>query len=286
MTKSVKEKERLSSIRDYKSKGIPVPAELLKIKLLFRRSMIEETEPDYKIPKNHYKKTYLIHPYTTYFKDNINRLMADIANKIEIYDFKIKAKIINSTKNNEKFIILDVLVFNSKEYLGYLTLNKLDHWNYKSHFSHYIPLMNEGLKNDSKIKPIVYPCKLQMSYFDIMPRRLRLHYKKPYNQIFEILERVNIFMEELKLRKYNTNKRKCNIVGNNFIIGKDLEMFNCQVINSVFQYFEFKSLEKFSEIDIVKMLISFKHVDLNIPDEDLIIENIEKIKNLIHLNDY
>ena len=51
------------------------------------------------------------------------------------------------------------------------------------------------------------------------------------------------------------------------------------------QYY-IQNIEEANEIDIIKMLIHFRCINLDIDEKDLKLENIEDIKDYIRLNNY
>ena len=50
--------------------------------------------------------------------------------------------------------------------------------------------------------------------------------------------------------------------------------------------YETDSIKNTTEIDILKVFIALGCIEINIPEEDLIMENIETIKNMIRLSNY
>ena len=275
MTKSVKEKERLSSIRNYKSKGIPVPAELLKIKIRFWKSRFKEdnTNRDF---------LNLVEPCKKYFKTNINRLMFEIANKIEIYNFKIEIFVRTGIKKE-----VNVYVYNNNKYLGLLSLGEPYESSIDTNFSNFIPLDNNLSINNDKISNILNACELIICQYDMRKGQLRLRYNKTYFKALKIFNSINTFLKDLDLEKYAVIHMHMNSIYRNFFVfGKDINIVNFSYIKNVPRYYKYPSLDIFSEIEVVKMLINLKHIEIDISDEELIIENIDRIKNLIRLNNY
>ena len=114
MTKSTKEKDRLKKIRILEYQGLPITADLIKIKMTYRiNSLGKEGSGRLCLYTNKFIRSYL----SEYLKKRMPFLMNNVANSIKKYKFKIcfETKIVEQTKGNLIYFSMILLDNKGKE---------------------------------------------------------------------------------------------------------------------------------------------------------------------------
>lgn len=283
MTKSVKEKERLAKIRECQFNDIPIPAELLKVKIL-----------EIKLSRNFCKRNKTVHNYDFFvkkfklnFKQYVNKYIVYIANQMQIYEFKIRimpyfydAKI--PTQDNLPCITLFIKDFKNR-YFGYLImsehikLNKYDTYDgynfFPCVFSNELKTLDQKSQEDMSM---LY-CKIQFeeSFF---ARKISVYKnRKFYDDISKLMITKNKFLQDIGMPFSESKPLKLF-----FHISKEINI--SWIANN--KRYETYSIKNITEIDILKVFIGLGCIEINIPEEELIMKNIETIKNMIRLSNY
>lgn len=275
MTKSVKEKARLAKIKECNSLGIPVPSECFKFSISFIKN---------KRDKNVKRRLdrlqvvidnafWSIEPSISFIKENIEDLILGPLRQIGIYDVKIKLLSYYHIKERRVYVNIKIIPNTKNKVLGIILGRNTN--GYDSHcdcYSSYINFPESFVDKIQDIKPMNNLLS-ELRFWIVDDIKI---YKKLYfcNKIIQTNSIYNNFLNELKIE----NDRNISFYAN-----KDKLSFNDHHEGESYHY---PPIDVFTELDIVKMLIHFKIIDLSIPDDELIIENLPEIKNLIKMSTY
>lgn len=307
MTKSIKEKTRQQKIREHILNGSPVPAELLKIQISYHNKYLKcfsitfnenfihpknktnkRLTPDEKIIIDSiYNANWLKANLNNHVKDLIINKIVDIANSIKIYDFKVNALIIAHKDDR----------FSFDYYFGCrLQLFVTDFRN------NIIGQLHFELEDDDIIE-IIEQQKLNFIDFSKSPSTIL----KILFSDFKTAENFLILNSHYKFRNFQNDSLKSEIKKINNIV----ENMSCYIKNlnrasskiKVTNLIEFQqsyyqaqtytsfllSIYIYSEcykLDFFKNLVKNGFLDINIPEEELVLENIDYIQSMFELLKY
>lgn len=274
MTKSVKEKDRLAKIRECKLNGIPVPSNLIKIKIFHRK----HTKRAWKNVFNKERLNFLYnnsHIHTlarSYVEKHIHNFLANIANQLDIYTFKVLIVVTRVERTKELFIKLWLLNERKKD-LGnlFLSTESLPEFSYSETLSPYI--CNYDGEENEKITIDDELCQLMIMEYNFKKYFSRFKNDKFHAIISNFMQMQNKFLLDTKTESELITT---------FIVEKQIG----SVWKDETKQYYIQNIEEANEIDIIKMLIHFRCINLDIDEKDLKLENIEDIKDYIRLNNY
>lgn len=252
-----KDQERVNQITKHNLEGTPVPAELFNIGVQIKKNYL------YMSAKN--RESCL-----TYFKKCVNPYIVDIGNSLKIYDMKIFLVIRNAILDADNFNVFALLYDDKDNMLGTLTY-------YDIQDNEHISSTKFNLNSfSSKMSPSE-PKSIFLSFInrDINNSIQSFENNSSLEKVDNIVNSYYHFLKELDLKIEDEISLE---------IGKDFKLFCTHYITTPIKY-DF-DIDNFCETDIVRMLIFFKHITIQLVEEDLIPENIDEIKNLIKMNIY
>lgn len=252
-----REQKRLIKINQHHLDGTPVPAELFNIGLQIKKNYL------YMSAKN--RESCL-----TYFKNCVNPYIVDIGNSLKIYDMKIFLVIRNAILDADNFNVFALLYDDKDNMLGTLTY-------YDIQDNEHISSTKFNLNSfSSKMSPSE-PKSIFLSFInrDINNSIQSFENNSSLEKVDNIVNSYYHFLKELDLKIEDEISLE---------IGKDFKLFCTHYITTPIKY-DF-DIDNFCETDIVRMLIFFKHITIQLAEEDLIPENIDEIKSLIKMNIY
>jgi len=300
MTKSIKEKARLTAIRNRISDNTDITPELLKIKISFSvfgknaKNKQNRVEFSKKIYKTFLNPAWLRSHLADVFKHNIQNRLLNIAKNLEIYEFKINIIFfINTTKQEAS---LGLLLFDKKKRLiGNLCLNQID-----------LPLVNCTIKYDLN-NPITSEILNNLIAFknnELNYYRNRMNTKAI--NIYSKHYRNNILFRKINSTKflycYYLKDPKTALFCNNTI--KEMELkdtprlcffvsntIDCEISHYCDDIFEpnhtsyIKDIEKYTNMNFLKTLKELNIIKIDI-SENLTNENLDEFEQLVKLNNY
>lgn len=288
MTKSVKEKERLGKIKECQLNGIPVPAELLKVKIMEIKGKNGK-----KTFRNRYKKKkrvneydFLLNNFKSNLKKYINKYIVDIANQIEVYEFEIRAMIyLNDPEVLTQIQIPYITLFinHKNKNFGYLTmeenqeLDKYETYNGYNFFPCVFSNELQILDQKSQEYMTIFSCEFQFEESSFSKRFSIYKNKRFYHDISKLIITRKKFLSDIQISFKEPKPLKLF-----FHVSKEISV--CWSAND--KRYETCSIKNITEIDILKVFIGLGCIEINIPEEELIMKNIETIKNMILLSNY
>lgn len=308
MTKSIKEKTRQQKIREHVLNGSPVPAELLKIKIsydtknfnkyssLFRSSIlvspknnnkIELTTDELALVQTVYNSNWLKNNLNHSLKEIILLKISDIANSLKIYNLHVNA-LFFIQKNNSKsrFFFSCILILFIQDYrkniIGYLKFNdpstnydltelihkeKLKYIDFINNPKSIINSMFEHLKENESFMLFNTSYKFR----NIKNCYLKTEIKKINKTVLDVSKYIK-----------NINKFSFSIRINKNIRYSQVHYFSST--ERIIWYLNIHS--KCYELDIIRQFVELGELDIGVPEEDLVIENIDYIRSMIKLLKY
>lgn len=252
-----REQKRLIKINQHHLDGTPVPAELFNVDIQIKKNYL------YMSAKN--RSSCL-----NYFKNCVTPYIVDIGNSLKIYDMKIFLVIRNAILDADNFNVFALLYDDKDNMLGTLTY-------YDIQDNEHISSTKFNLNSfSSKISPSE-PMSIFLSFInrDINNSIQSFKNNSSLDKVDNIVNSYYHFLEELNLKIEDEISLE---------IGKDFKLFCTRYITTPIKY-DF-DIDNFCETDIVRMLIFFKHITIQLAEEDLIPNNIDEIKSLIKMNIY
>ena len=288
MTKSVKEKERLGKIKECQLNGIPVPAQLLKVKIMeVKGKNGKKTFRNFcKNKKRINDYDFLLNNFKLNLKEHINKYIVDIANQMEIYEFEIRTMVyLNDPEvSTERELPYITLLINSKDInLGYLIMaehQKLDKYETYDGYNFFPCVFSNELQildPNSQENMAIFSCEFQFEENSFSKRFSIYKNKRFYHDISKLIRTKNKFLSDIQMSFADPKPLKLF-----FHVSKEISV--CWSAND--KRYETDSIKNTTEIDILKVFIALGCIEINIPEEDLIMENIETIKNMIRLSNY
>lgn len=300
MTKSTKEKTRLTSIRNKISNNLDITSDLLKIKISFSifdkysKNKQNRLEFNKKIYNTFLNPTWLRLHLEEVFKHNIQSRLINISKHLEIYEFKINIIFfINTTKQEASLGLL--LLDKKQKVIGNLCLNQIDP-----------PLVNFTIKYDLN-KPITSEIFNDL----LILKKNELNCYRSRMNIGAIKRYFKNYSNDILLKKINSMKfLYCYYLRNhetalfcNYFI-KEMELkdtpglcffisdtIDCEISHYCDDIFEpnytayIKDIEKYTNIDFLKTLRELNIIKIDIP-ENSTNENLDEFEQLIKLNNY
>lgn len=310
MTKSIKEKTRQQKIREHLLNGSPVPNELLKIKISYDKKNFYKYLSSFRsssfVSINNYKKkltgeqlslvetiynpNWLKRNLNTNLKEIIRFKISDIANNLKIYELKFQVQFLVEKINNFELdfnCILKILIKDTKNnFIGFLIFEDLPCNNYNNYnIRDIIKIQSsrnvEFIKNPSPILNIMFE-NLKKSNFSMQFNR---HYKFRNVKNQELKNEIKkIHKTVWDVSKYikNINKFSFNITINKNIRYSQVHYFSSAERTIWYLYI----YSKCYELDIIRHFVELGELDIGVPEEHLVIENIDYIRTMIKLLKY
>lgn len=275
MTKSVKEKARLAKIKECNSLGIPVPSECFKFSISFIKKKLDKNV-NRRLNRLKFvidNPSWSVAPSIAFIKENIEELIFGPLRQIGIYDVKIKLLSYYHIKERIVYVNIKIIPNKKNKVLGIIlcrSINRDD--SYSDCYSSYINFPESFVDKIHGLTPMNHLLsELRFLVIENITMYKKLYF---YNEIIKISSIYHDFLDELKIN----NDRNISFYAN-----KNKFSFNDHHEGESYYY---PPIDDFTELDIVKMLLHFKIIDLSIPDDELIIENLPEIKNLIKMSTY
>lgn len=290
MTKSVKEKSRLASIRKHQVNGTQVTCDLLKVKICFKQQnfyRLRSKRNRTSVPPKHILKTllnqnWLRDNFDTYLSDHLEKKLIDIANNLEIYELTLYP-FFDFNHNYQVTNLFLLLMDKNKKKIGYLMLSIKDSENFitdadvssRNSLIENIPSLTNGIKNANDN----YRLWLNDAQAD------KYAYLHPDNKFCQNISKINWYYSDY-LKSLGIEDKKVNL---SYFIARNI-VFEVSYLElgSTFQNHKLSvnNLDNHQKIDVLKNVIKLKIVDIDIPDESLVHSNIEEIENMIKIQKY
>jgi len=286
MTKSIKEKERLKRIKKHEDDGTQLTPDLLKLKFCY------ETKD-----ANSIIKPYFMHEiFNDFLKENMAKLILDIAKSIKQYEIKVKLNV--ATFHNYKSIKesyfkgvrIDIKLLNFKnEYLGKLICTQENIFSWESD-------LEIKSKDDINfimlniIKNITPKTELTLALTPNSKCKIPL-IKKTFKQYMKDLKLNKNIKKDIGLIDSCISSNIINLII--YINQKTLPFFwytrHINRNNNIYfsdHKIHLNSLEEYNDMTYFKNVINTMCPKLDIPDDYYLLENISEIKRLAKLINY
>lgn len=297
MTKSIKEKTRLAKIKHCQLHNIPVPVECIKVKMSYKPYSEIKTDcrgMKYRLlmPKKFFNHgpNFIREYLGINFKKKITLMMQNIANSMKVYKFKINFNYYGNDSDGYITFVFQI-ISNTNFPIGTLYIDgKQNHtFLYRGQYSNEpeflpkttLPNYLDEIKSLS-CKQITL-AKIVISVRENMKKNSYKFYRgseipnKEHRDIFKKI-RHNKFLF------YNLLKK--NDLSTIHIHYSDIATWSITIITQHLAPVQFKPLESFNEIELLKTLIAVKEIKTSIEEYELTIENLEYIKEIIRLENY
>lgn len=293
MTKSIKEKRRLQIINECHALNKPVPVECIKLKMSYNpysslnanQKVINKILP---CEKPYFKNSSkFIREYLGVdFRNKVTSLMHNIANSMKVYNFKFNISYYGSDENGYISFATNLINKHGNP-IGsiYLDNEVTTVFRYSAQYSnepdlptkgtltHYADALSELFTEQLSLKRIL----------NVNPssKRMRNGIKIPNKKHQDLIEKIHkyriSFYKEVLHRKDRLNIH---------VIYSDKATWHISSRGSKYQNKDIKLLESFDEIEFIKSLINIDEVQSSLEIEDLLMSNIEYIKETIKMENY
>lgn len=280
MTKSVKEKQRLQSIKNYEKSGLGLVADMLKVRVVYKSHKFSRKEPD-----NYISESLLKEQIHSFLKSRIKDCLLPIANIINVYEFKLIVSVFLYTDDSHNQITKLFMQLSDKNNIsiGSFSFNGNQLSNSLINTSPEYYLINSGNKRSLEISHI----KNLMTAFDEQSSQIEL-------SIFNNYKTKNIIIEKIRNdfknheRYYWRSKKILRTPSLNIVVNQSIKYF-------IYARFstkqkrpnkDLKLATSYNDIDYILFLIDAGLFELNIDKSQLTMENIEEIKNTIKIMYY
>jgi len=303
MTKSIKEKRRLQIIKECHALDKPVPIECIKLKMSYNPySRLNPNQSSQKaiqkiLPrKEHYFQNgyaFIREHLGLAFRDKVTSLMHNIANSMKIYNFKINISYHGSDEDGYIGFSID-LINKDCNLIGYIFLNNKIRaiFEYSAQYSNQPDLPPKGTLSDYAdsfnalfTEQLTFEKVLNVNFLNKRTiNGIKIPNKKHQDLIENIHKYKTKFYEEVLHRKDNLTIHI--IYSDNatwHIENSSRQIFNR---NSKYKNKDMKLLESFNEIEFIKSLINIGEIKSSLESEELLMINIEYIKETIKMENY
>ena len=299
MTKSVKEKIRLTKIKDLLEKGLPVTADLIKIKMAYRVTGNYQKATNSKLPfcTSEDIRSYIDNS----LKQTIPTLIANVANSIKQYKLKILFETqIHVFEKGRNTIFFCMYAFRKKGKpirLSFTFLND-DYVNFDNYMIDYDSSSFDNKSHEIENKTLLKLCLDEVTYM------IKEHVFVSYRAVLRLNNKIKI---QNKIPNKNDKKEILNFLKFQKIILKSVfgedEVFYIDLIYSnkveiiFLTYYELASpplifpsliveMKKFSNFDFLKILVDLKIIKSGITEDDFNQASIENIINVLKIENY
>jgi hypothetical protein len=298
MTKSIKEKTRLANIRRCKEANIPVPTELLKIKISYNNNSNRQCIFFKNIKQTLNNRDWVKEQFSKAFV-NINEQMIHIARNLDIYDFKICVNfsytfyaIEKEIQDNDYVEVCSTLQLYSKKcYIGKIALN-----NRVVHTRRTIPveLLVGQLITPECIEPLVSDYKDNWTQFPYIIR-FNSYFNTDFSKKFPDSSFSKTLLSFKQLEKHYFEKLKVEgYLSVNYDISENIEVdiYDKSLQNAIANNFKMpkrvyiSNPKIFDKITFIKMMIYLELINIPIEESDIKAKNIDEIESLIQLSIY
>jgi len=288
MTKSIKEKNRLKKIRTLEYQGLPITADLIKIKMTYRiNSLGKEGSGRLCLYTNEFVRAYL----SEYFKKRMPFLINDVANSIKKYKFKIcfETKIVGQTKGNLIYFSMILLDNKGKEIYKLLLpestdenticnpIFSLESFHPIQHKTFFYSCLDEVIKkiqSDVLIGCFI-PCYPNKRFLYILQKE---HKQQVLNFLrFKNLILKAVFKENLTINiylSYSTIVQMC------FLTKRTFHIFPLTTSHSLIK------MENVSNFEFLKILVDLNIIKNGISEEDFNQSTIEDVIEFLKIENY
>lgn len=301
MSKSTKEKERLKSIKMYEQHGIPVPLELIKIKLIFKEPKRNNLNITKQMLKTFYNEHWVREKIHAKLLTYIRNSIIDMARSIKMYDFKVQFQLLKMHVRDNKLFMVSLmfdLIDRKNNVIGQIIPNDL-YLNLKSEYfdgSKKIPhdILNTVLKRLDEAPP--YQSKLIINtriYNNNYSHKIKKFKSDCYYRqlINDFIQKSNKYLTKLSLSRrflfehgslLGINRSVCALYVTNDGIHVQITGEKEGSKNKIL----FDISKNVCPLKFIKMLIVFEVIDVNIPEDKFTLENLPEIENMIRIANY
>lgn len=279
MTKSVKEKQRLQSIKNYEKSGLGLVADMLKVRIVYKSHKFCRAEPD-----NYISESLLKEQIHSFLKSRIKDCLLPIANIINVYNFKLIVSVFLYTDESHNQITKLFMQLSDKNNIsiGSFSFNGNQLSNNLINTSPEYYLLNSGDKRSLEI----FHLKNLMTAFDEQSSQIEL-------SIFNNYKTKNIIIEKIRNdfknheRYYWHSKKILRTPLLNIIVSQSIKYsIYSRCSKQKRPNKDLKLATSYNDIDYILFLIDDGLFELNIDKSQLTMENIEEIKNTIKIMYY
>lgn len=292
MTKSVKEKNRLSAIREHEKNGTPVTYDLLKVKMCYKANpflAVKKAKDSKKYLKDRhfkgvlktiYNSKWVENNFSYLFSDIFKSKIIDIANRLKLYEIVINPYLRTNFTYEKISMSLSIYDFDMR-YIGSLVIEKDS--SDRNFGKINLPQYRHTIITVDKIKPIFNCINEPKNNYELIFRNDSYTKNPNIKRTDDLLKIINS-AEHL----YRTYLKTLNL---NFELSYIRYNIKDKISFTIFFMNEGKSLTVYeanehTKIDLIKNLIKMELLDIELSEEDLVMENIEQIENLIKLQNY
>jgi len=299
MTKSIKEKTRITKIKENKANNTPITADLLKIKLTFSKISNYKKFYNQNIQKTLLKKNWARDRLCDVLKKDLSSKLLHIAQHLDIYELTVRLVLSVDEKytisNNESELYLILVLEDSKrKVLGTININQ----NNKNTIISKVLFNSKTSIPTNIFDPIVksFDNEEFMYSYNLLIHNSNAEYyssKYKHTELTNIIDNVkylkNIYLPFLGIDtklafKYSIKENiECSVYGSDSILQLTRKNKKNQERRKPFI---FKDMRFYDKIAFIKTLIELKIINIEIPDEFFNIENIEEIENSIRIKFY
>lgn len=293
MTKSIKEKRRLQIIKDCHALNKPVPIECIKLKMSYNpysslnanQKVISKILP---CEKPYFKNSskFMREHLGVAFRNKVASLMHNIANSMKVYNFKFNISYYGSDENGYISFATNLINKHGNPIgIIYLDNEVTTVFRYSAQYSnepdlptkgtltHYADALSELFTEQLSLKRIL----------NVNPssKRMRNGIKIPNKKHQDLIENIHKYRTSF-YKEVLHRKDRLNI----HVIYSDKATWHISSRGSKYQNKDIKLLESFDEIEFIKSLINIDEVQSSLEIEDLLMSNIEYIKETIKMENY
>lgn len=293
MTKSIKEKRRLQIIKECHILNNPVPVECIKLKMSYNpysslnanqkviNKILPCEEPYF---QNGY--AFMREHLGLAFRDKVTSLMHNIANSMKIYNFKLNISYHGSDEDGYIGFAINLINKHGNP-IGYIYPNNKSSiiFQYSAQYSNEPDLPPKGTLSDyaDSLNELFTEQLILKKILNVNTpnERMRNGIKIPNKKHQDLIESIHkcktSFYKEVLHRKDRLSIH---------VIYSDNATWHISSRGSKYKNKYMQLLESFNEIEFIKSLINIGEIKSSLESEELLMSNIEYIKETIKMENY
>lgn len=299
MSKSIKEKERLKSIRTCEKNGTPVPLELIKIKLMFKEPKRNNLNITKQMLKTFYNEHWVREKFHERTMKYIRNSIIDIARSMKMYNLKVKVQLLKMPVRENKLLMVSLMFYlmdRNNNVIGHIMPNDLNLNSEYFDWRNKIPnnILNTVLKKLDEAPPYQSKLIVNLRIYNNNYSHKSIRFKSDcyYRQLInDFIQNSNKYLTKLSLNRrflfehgslLGINRSVCALYVTNDGIHVQITGEKEGSKNKIL----FDISKNVCPLEFIKMLIAFEVIDVNIPEDKFTLENLSEIENMIRIANY
>lgn len=299
MSKSIKEKERLKSIRTCEKNGTPVPLELIKIKLMFKEPKRNNLNITKQMIKTFYNEHWVREKFHERTMKYIRNSIIDIARSMKMYNLKVKVQLLKMPVRENKLLMVSLMFYlmdRKNNVIGHIMPNDLNLNSEYFDWRNKIPnnILNTVLKklDEAPLYQSKLIVNLRIYNNNYSHKSIRFKSDCYYRQLInDFIQNSNKYLTKLSLNRrflfehgslLGINRSVCALYVTNDGIHVQITGEKEGSKNKIL----FDISKNVCPLKFIKMLIVFEVIDVNIPEDKFTLENLPEIENMIRIANY